>query len=173
MQASKVLGVHRYPLLLRVVNSIGGVTFALAWIVLLREILLQLAAGASTGGWASQRLFELSLGLAGAVIGVILWLNMMPDFTLRVDGIMLSYFVVFRMFIPWDAVIRVSPSILPHPGLLRVCFRSSSPVHVFLGLVYGASPTACFLLRPNIEGYQEAINEIRRHIAGDEDQTRP
>jgi len=167
MGSTKVLSVHGYPLWRRIAFLLGGVLFLLACVVQAGAILQSIADAMAPSG---PRLKDLSVSLVSLLaiaLSAVMWLNFEPGFSIRDDGIDLDCYVFFRTFIPWERVVGVKSSLLPFPGVLRVCFRGRTPTHALLGLVFGVSLTPCFLLMPTIERYEEALRLIRENATGD------
>jgi hypothetical protein len=146
---------------------LGGLLFLVACVVQAGVILRSIADAMAPNGPQLKDLSVSLVSLFALALTAVSFLNFEPGFSIRDDGITLDCYVFFRKFIPWERVVGVKSSLLPFPGVLRVCFRGRSPTHVLLGLVFGVSLTPCFLVMPTVEGYDEALRHIRENATGD------
>jgi hypothetical protein len=161
------IGVHRYPVWSRMGNALGVGLLAIVWLLLVGDILRDVPVAMRTAGPMILDIVNSLLFLGAVTIALAFALNLDPAFTIKADGIVLSCFALFPMFIPWKSVIGVKETILPFPGLRCVCFRGFSPTHAFFGLLLGGSLTPCFMVKSTIEGYDEALRHIRENATGD------
>lgn len=148
-------------------NALGVGLLALVWLLLFGDILRDVPIAMGTAGPKVFAVVSSFLFLGVVTIALAFALNLDPAFAIKEDGIVLCHFALFRMFIPWKSVIGVKETILPFPGLRRVCFRGFSPIHAFFGLLLGGSLTPCFMVKPTIEGYDEAFRHIRENATRD------
>ena len=102
-------------------------------------------------------LISWSLGLA--------FINVEPDICIRDDGIIISAFFIFHIFITWSDIIDVKELNKPlFPGYTLVRARRISIFHRVIGWIYSRSIFPSFLIGKNIDQYESLIQEIKRRI---------
>ncbi len=90
---------------------------------------------------------------------------MEPDIWIRDDGIVISAYLFFRIFISWIDIIDVMEVKKPFlPGYAVVKARRISVFHRVIGWIYSRSVSPCFLIGKNIDRHEELIQEIKKRL---------
>lgn len=108
--------------------------------------------------------FSLWFLLIGWMVGFGL-INMYPVVWTEPDGLVLSAFLFAKIRIPWGNVIDVKIRNFPY-RLAIVQAHHITPFHRLYGWIYARTLKPSFIIRPQIQNYDQLIDEIKRRATG-------
>ncbi len=143
-------------------NQVGGVlalvfgtsilvALVIAGLLLKRQDVIQ-AAGC-IGVWAL---------LIGWIVGFGL-INYYPTVWVGEQGVSISFFVFWRVMIPWSEIIAVRPSLMPF-GKVLVQARRITPFHRLYGWLHSLTFRPSFIIGPGIQDRDELLREISKRM---------
>lgn len=108
--------------------------------------------------------FSLWFLLIGWMVGFGL-INMYPVVWTEPDGLVLTAFLFVKIRIPWADIIDVKVRERPY-RLAIVHARHITPFHRLYGWIYTRTLKPSFIIRPQIQNYDELLGEIKRKAGG-------
>jgi hypothetical protein len=93
------------------------------------------------------------------------FLNMYPSLRVSTDGLSIQVFLFWWIWVPWEGVLDIQPTISPVSRSSLVILRRLTPVHRCIGLVGGLTLKPAFLIKRTLRGYHEALGTIREHVS--------
>jgi hypothetical protein len=117
-------------------------------------------------GWLA--LWFIAIGWS---VGAVL-VNAYPTVLIDDDHLTISVFLLMKAKVKWCHVLGVRSLRFPFQGI-AVQARRITLVHSLIGWMYLRSFQPCFLIRPEIEGYEELLHaiqqklEVKHHRASD------
>jgi hypothetical protein len=76
-------------------------------------------------------------------------------------GLTVEVFLLFRVLIPWNAVLDVRPTLLPGLRMRLIVVRKLTFAHRLFGMSYGLTTRPCIPVRDNISGYGDLLDDIK------------
>lgn len=100
--------------------------------------------------------------LIGWPVGFAL-INAYPNIWLAEDGLSISVFLFFKIFIPWSKIIdvRIGQVRFGH-DLVRT--TRITPFHIIFGWIYSRSLYPSFIIRRNIEDHDLLISNLAKRV---------
>jgi hypothetical protein len=100
--------------------------------------------------------------MIGFYVGMF-FINYLPKIWINEQGVTISAYIFFRIFIPWAEIIDIKPALrFYRPCLVRA--RRISLFHRIYGWMYSHSFYPSFIISRDLIDRDELINEIRLRI---------
>jgi len=95
--------------------------------------------------------------------GCSFFINYFPSIWTDDDAIYISYFIIFRIKIPWNRIIDIV-SVKSLPKMVLVRARRITPWHTHYSIYYLRSLKPGFLINESIDNFDELIQVIRKNV---------
>lgn len=147
-------------LTIQLVGAAGIILSTIMAIVILLGSLWRISAnGADVSGMICIAGSALIIGWIGGFVAM----NLYPTIWAGDEGLVLSYFVFWRVRVPWDEIVDMKPIPFRSRDVL-VRARRVTPFHRLFGLRYWLSLMPSFVIARDIEDRDELIREITKRI---------
>lgn len=149
--------------------AVLGLLLAFRAVAGLAAATVDLAAGSfpDAVALAGESLGSLSGGLV-LLSFAALFLNLYADVWLSEQGIAVQVFWIRWIFVPWEDVLDMRPTIqarlFGHRRSRLVFVRRLTVLHRCIGWLHGLTPRPAFNIKATQEGYDEAVGLIRRKL---------
>jgi hypothetical protein len=129
------------------------------------DIYAQLSSRSTMDNSGDNFVAILSLWLFAACIGlfIALFSNFEPDIQISSAGLSVQVFIFWWVFVAWGEIEEVRPTKTSFSSRI-VLVRRLTPVHRLIGWIYAGRLKPGFLIRRQLEGYDEVLSTIREQL---------